>query len=165
MYMRAFLCLSFFFSFTSRADMLVVTGNVTAAPCMIDSANASQTIDFSQVIAQNLVSTNNASEWKYFDLKLTNCPASTSFVRAQVTGKVDQVNNHYFANTGTAKNVALHLTDKSHGTTLYNLSTTKVFVDNQRQALFPFSARIISSEKGVKGGSFNAVVQIAFTYE
>ncbi|RKQ38615.1 fimbrial protein [Enterobacter sp. R1(2018)] len=165
MNIRHYLCLSFFFINVCQADTLAITGNVTAAPCMIDSANANQTIDFSQVIAQNLASTNNASDWKYLDIKLTNCPASTTFVKAQFTGKVDDVNNQYFANLGTAQNVALHLTDKSHTTTYNNLSIAKVSVNKERQALFPLSARIIMLKNGVKGGSFNSVIQISFTYE
>lgn len=72
-----------------QATDLNINGIVVASPCTVDTASVSQDVDFGQVRLNEMRAAGNASDWQSFEVKLVNCPPSTT--SATVTLAVRQL--------------------------------------------------------------------------
>lgn len=153
------------FSSLSASDVTVnFTGTVIAAPCTLSSAST-MSVDLGEVTALTLATKGYGSTYKFFTISFTNCPASTTKVLATFSGTADGTNSSYYANSGTAKNVALDVTISGTSTAPSNGSTLTATVDSSaKTASFPFAARMISTGTATVG-TFNTQMLATITYQ
>ncbi len=149
-----------------NASDINVTGMVVASPCIVDLVSARQTIDFGQLRHYNFSVAQSAGEWETLTVKLTTCPLSTSKVTMSFSGTASDDNASLHANNGTAKNIAVQLTDVTKEQTLGVGSSLTVVVDAAtRTATLPLAARVFSEKGSAGAGTINAIVQLNFTYQ
>lgn len=152
-------------SFAHAADATItVNGRVVAKPCTISTKDVM--IDFGTLYAYNFTSAQSASQWKSFDLQLTNCPVGTSQVTASFSGTPSSTD--YYANQATqdaATNIQIELQDTA-GTILKNGSNKKVTVnDNDKSATIPLQVRLISLNGGATQGTVQSVITVTYQYQ
>jgi len=150
------------------ADVIQVqmTGNIYANTCAVDSASQNLTVDLGQDSASNFRSIGDTGEWKDFDLTLSRCPTTITLATAQFKGQADAQHPTTFANTGTAGGLALELANRQDKTALAPQATFSVSVNqSDHTANFPLSARYYATRDPVTAGTFNATVQVTFTYQ
>lgn len=140
-----------------------VTGNITASPCTIETTGPVSVV-LPDIDVGKLQKKGDTSESKTFDLKLKDCPSSTTKVVASYSGTASSVETDSFINQGTAKNVVIWLKD-SGGTTINPNTTRTLSVDGAtKTALFTQSARLYSSGSAT-AGTVIGTITVAFTYQ
>lgn len=153
-----------------QATTVNINGNVMAAPCLMDGAD-SQAVDFETIDASTLKTAGSASAIKFFDLKLKDCPASTTKVTASFIGSADKDNANYFINTGTATGVAVQVKDVPSAwasntlTPTGGASLTVNINGTEHTAIFPLVARMVSPKGDARSGSVQSAMQVNFTYQ
>lgn len=145
---------------------LNVVGNIYDTTCQVDGSSRNMVVDLGQEIASNFKDVGDTGKWKNFDLTLSNCPPSLMVATVTVNGQPDSIHPNKFANTGTAKGLALELADRTDSITLAPLSSFNAVIDSSTHtADFPFSARYYTTSMPVSAGTFSSVVQATFTYQ
>jgi minor fimbrial subunit len=87
-------------------------------------------------------------------------------VVAHFSGTASGDDNTLYANTGTAKNIAFHLTDVTRTQKLGTGSSLIVAVDSASQtATVPLASRLLSVNGMSEGGTISGAVQVNFTYQ
>lgn len=142
-----------------------ITGRVVASPCTVDTASVSQEVNFGQVRLNEMRAAGNASDWQSFEVKLVNCPPSTTSAKVTFSGTPATADATLYANTGTAVNAAVQLAQAANKTLVQgNGSSMTVSVDAQHNATYALAGRLmIFSDTGP--GTFSSVVQMNFTYQ
>lgn len=124
------------FSASSSALTIDITGTVVASPCTVNGGDESLDVNLGNNIeADEMSSPGNATNWKNFSLKLTNCPPSTTSFSVAFAGTADSDDASFYANTGTATNLKLALTSQD-GSTVFNngSSLENVLIDTSTNA-------------------------------
>lgn len=148
-----------------QATDLNMTGIVLASPCTVDTGSISQDVDFGQLHNTDLRTAGDASEWKPFEVKLTNCPASTTSVKVTFSGTRDSTNATLYANAGSATNAAVQMAQTANKSLVQgDGSSMTVAVNAQHNAIYALAGRVMSTG-GTGPGTFRSVVQMSFTYQ
>lgn len=148
-----------------QATDLSLTGKVIATPCTVDTGSVSQDVNFGQLRAPDLVTAGSASPWMPFEVKLVNCPASTTAVKVTFSGTRASTDATLYANTGSAINAAVQMAQAANKSLVQgDGSSMTVAVDALHKATYALAGRVIST--GNTGpGTFRSVVQMGFTYQ
>ncbi|MBL5863881.1 type 1 fimbrial protein [Serratia fonticola] len=148
-----------------QATDLTINGRVVATPCTVDTASVSQDVDFGQVRLNEMRVAGNASDWQSFEIKLVNCPPSTTSATVTFSGTPATADATLYANTGTAVNAAVQLAQAANKTLVQgNGSSMTVAVDAQHNATYALAGRLmVFGDTGP--GTFSSVVQMNFTYQ
>ncbi|MCS4266099.1 fimbrial protein [Serratia sp. BIGb0163] len=145
------------------AVTLNITGNVIAAPCVIDGAS-SLDIKLDDIVVSKLQKSGDTSPFKSFDLKLKDCPTATTKVTASYTGTVSPHYSDSFINTGTAGQLALYVQDGASKTITPN-TTRQVDVNStSKTAVFSQKVQIYSKGSATAGTVIGNIV-VSFTYQ
>lgn len=144
-----------------------VTGNIVAAPCMVDTGSVSQTVDFGQLLGTDLRMAGAASAWQVFQVKVVNCPAATYNATATFSGTPYPGDATLYANAGTADNIAIQVADSVTKTSIKgNGSSMSVNIDvPTHSAIFPLAGRVIAPGGNAGSGTIRSVMQMTFTYQ
>ncbi|MGL5387206.1 MAG: fimbrial protein [Serratia sp. (in: enterobacteria)] len=148
-----------------QATDLNLTGTVVATPCTVDTGSVSQDVDFGQLRATDLTTAGNASPWMPFEVKLVNCPVSTTSAKVTFSGTRVSTDATLFANAGSAINAAVQMAQAANKSLVQgDGSSMTVAVDALHKATYALAGRVIST--GNTGpGTFRSVVQMSFTYQ
>lgn len=151
---------------TCADTTIIVTGQVIASPCVVDTGTVSKVVNLGEDTKQNLINAGDGGVWSDFDLLVQNCPTGTSSVTAKFTGNADTQDPTAWKNSGTSNNVALRIASRDHATTYSVNSTMQVNVDNStRSSTFPLSARMFTPQGNSTAGTFQSVMNVDFTYQ
>lgn len=143
-----------------------IVGNIFANTCNVDSASKNLTVDLGQASAGDFKDVGDTGNWKEFELHVTNCPRSLTLANAFFYGQADSAHPTKFANTGTAKGLALELADPQDNILLAPQASFNVQINqNDHTATFPLAARYYATSMPVSAGTFSSVVQVTFTYQ
>ncbi|MEX3238766.1 fimbrial protein [Serratia quinivorans] len=149
----------------AQADAVTVniTGNVIAAPCVIDGAS-SQNVTLDDIVVSKLQKSGDTGPFKSFDLKLKDCPAATTKVTASYAGTVSPLSANSFINTGTATQLVLYLQDSASKEIIPN-TTRQVDVNTTTKAAV-FSQKVqIYSKGSATAGTVIGNIVVSFTYQ
>lgn len=150
----------------ANAEDISIHGRVVDNPCTIDVDTESKQIYLGRPGVGDLKIAGLGTRWVNFELLLIDCPGSLSSVTATFSGEEDVNDARAFKNLGASRNVALQMTNSDHSVIYGNASQKVVALDiSTLRAIFPLSARIISPLGNATIGSFNAVVNVDFTYQ
>lgn len=154
-----------FISLAQASDVTItVNGRVIAKPCTVSTTDV--LIDFGTLYAYNFITPQSTSEWRTFNLQLTNCPIGTSQVTATFSGTSD--NTNYYANLATtdaAKNIQIELQD-SLNTVLKNGSSKNLTVNNSSKSIdTPMRVRLISLNGGATQGAIQSEITVTYQYQ
>ncbi|MBV6819489.1 fimbrial protein [Rahnella sp. PD12R] len=152
---------------TANAADLNINGKVVSSPCIVDTASVSRDVDFGQlIIKKDLATAGAGGDWKSFEVRLNNCPATVSSVIANFTGTPAQEDATLYSNSGTATHVGVQLvTDADKTVVLAPGSQLSADVDAQRSAVYELAARPYTTSGEVTAGSLVSLTQINFTYQ
>lgn len=143
-----------------------MTGKIYANTCVVDSASKDLTVDLGQTAASNFKDVGDTGEWKEFELKVTHCPSTLTLSNAFFYGQADSAHPTKFANSGSAKGLALELADRQDKITIAPQASFNVLINqNNHTAVFPLAARYYATSMPVTAGTFSSVVQVTFTYQ
>lgn len=143
-----------------------ITGNIFANTCAVDSASKNLTVDLGQAETGTFKDVGDTGEWKDFELKVTNCPSTLMLANAFFYGQADSAHPTKFANTGSAKGLALELGDRQDNILIAPQASFNVAINqNDHTATFPLAARYYATSMPVSAGTFSSVVQVTFTYQ
>lgn len=149
---------------------LNITGTIKASPCTVvaDDASGNINVNLGTDIQAASLTAGVGSAWKPFDLRLNDCPATTTTVVAAFTGTpaTETGGTDLYKNTGDATKVQIELQNRTDSARLGNGSTMQVdVVGATNDVTFPLQARAYSIEGGVTPGTVVGTVQVAFTYQ
>ncbi|MCU6663847.1 fimbrial protein [Silvania hatchlandensis] len=146
--------------------MLSIKGNIYDIACQVDSTSQNKVVDLGQAVASDFKRVGDTGTWKNFDITLSRCPRSLTLATIQLEGERDTTHPFKFANTGTAKGLALELADRNDSIILAPESRFNAVIDPvSHTADFPMAARYYASHTPVSAGEFSSVVQFTFTYQ
>jgi len=146
--------------------MLSIKGNIYDIACLVDSTSQNKVVDLGQAVASDFKRVGDTGTWKNFDITLSRCPRSLTLATIQLEGQRDTTHPFKFANTGTAKGLALELADRNDSIILAPESRFNAVIDPvSHTADFPMAARYYASHTPVSAGEFSSVVQFTFTYQ
>ncbi|MCP1105635.1 type 1 fimbrial protein [Serratia nevei] len=145
---------------------IVITGNIKAAPCEIDGANGTVSVNLGDDISAATLATSGAfSPWVEFPLTLKNCPSTTTSAVATFSGAVADESASLYKSTGSSRRVQIEL-QNSQGTNLGNgKSMTQPVNRATNEAKFNLRARAYSTNGGSAPGSIEGVLQVTFVYQ
>jgi len=145
------------------ADVTItVTGQVVAKPCDIETTNAN--VDLGGISTFSLASAGASSDWKTVTLNLSNCPIGTSKVKATFTGTSDSTGN-YFANQGTAGNIALQLADSNGNNVTNGGALSSAVNDSTLATAFNLEVRAISPAGSATQGTIQSTINVTYTWQ
>ena len=146
---------------------LNITGTIKASPCIVDgdSGNGIDVDLGNNIQSSTLAAASSFSDWKPFNLTLTDCPVTTNVVTATFSGLPATENTALYRNTGDATRVQVELQDAANN----NIGDGKTMTTNVNHSLnnavFALKARAFSSQGGATPGSIVGTVQVAFVYQ
>ncbi|BEO43960.1 fimbrial protein FimG [Serratia marcescens] len=145
---------------------IVITGNIKAAPCEIDSANGTVSVNLGDDISAAVLATSGAfSPWVEFPLTLKNCPSTTTSVVATFSGTVAEESTSLYKSTGSSRRVQIEL-QNNQGANLGNgKNMTQSVNQATHEAKFNLRARAYSTHGGSTPGSIEGVLQVTFVYQ
>lgn len=147
---------------------LNITGVVKASPCTVvaDDAAGNINVNLGTNIQAASLTAGVGSAWVPFDLKLKDCPTTTTSVVAAFSGTpaTETGGADLYKNTGVATRVQVELQNRTANTRLGNGGTMPATV-SATNAIFPLQARAYSIDGGVTPGTIIGTVQVAFTYQ
>ena len=145
---------------------LQMTGNIFANTCVVDGASKNLTVDLGQAASGDFKDVGDTGQWKAFSLKVSHCPATLTLATAFFNGQADSAHPTKFANTGSAKGLALELADPQDNILIAPQANFNVLIDqNTHSATFPLAARYYTTSMPVTAGTFSSTVQVTFTYQ
>jgi minor fimbrial subunit len=117
-------------------------------------------------VSGNFKDVGDTGEWKDFSLSVSHCPATLALATAFFYGQADSVHPTKFANTGSAKGLALELADRQDKILIAPQAAFNVAINpSDHTATFPLSARYYATSMPVSAGTFSSVIQVTFTYQ
>lgn len=151
----------------AKADSnITISGNVVASPCTVDTDTQNKLVELGSMQKRDLTQAGDGGAWKDFTLLVKDCPAGTGKVTATYTGLADNQDGSGWKNSGTASNVALHVTSPDHSQTISNGTQQQVNVNTATQsASFPLSARMYTPQGNAQAGTFSSVINVEFTWQ
>ncbi|EGZ3936269.1 type 1 fimbrial protein [Salmonella enterica subsp. enterica serovar Albuquerque] len=154
------------FAASSQATTIDITGLVIASPCVVNGGNDSLSVDLgTNIQANDLKNSGDATAWVTKKLTLTNCPASTTSFSVTFSGTTDTDDTDYYKNTGTATNLKLELTNNPASTSAYkNGAIENVTIGSTHAYDLELYARAVS-KGAVMPGTIEGQVQATFTYQ
>lgn len=160
------LCSSCNLSFASTEQVLLhYSGTVVIPPCTIEVPKVP--IDFGNIQAPSLSTSSDTTEWKDFSLDLSGCTDVTTVWMTFAGASSPQ--SGYFANSGTAKNLAIELEmveNKVSAVPLYPGATITPNISGQSTASFPFHVRIRNDGNGpATTGSVTTVITVNYVFK
>lgn len=145
---------------------IVISGNIKAAPCEIDSANASVTVNLGDDISAATLATSGAfSPWVEFPLTLKNCPSTTTSVVATFSGTVAEESTSLYKSTGSSRRVQIELQDNQGANLGNGKNMTQSVNQATHEAKFNLRARAYSTHGGSTPGSIDGALQVTFVYQ
>lgn len=141
-----------------------ITGNVVASPCSLDIAGSDLSPSLGDIQATALADAGSSSAWVPFDLKLKDCPVSTTSATVTFNGVADAESNDRYSNQGNATKVAVEL-QSAGGDNLGNGKTLTGTIEQDHTYTYKLQTRAYSTAGGVMPGTISAVVQATFTYQ
>ncbi|WP_329906822.1 fimbrial protein [Serratia quinivorans] len=145
------------------AVTLNITGNVIAAPCVIDGAG-SLDIKLDDIVVSKLQKAGDTSPFKSFDLKLKDCPAATTKVTATYTGTAATLSPNSFINSGTATQLVLYVVDNDSKGISPNTTRQATVNSTSKTAVFSQKVQIYSKGSATAGTVIGNIV-VSFTYQ
>lgn len=143
-----------------------MVGNIYANTCSVDSASKDLTVDLGQASSSDFKDVGDTGEWKAFSLEVTHCPKTLTLANAFFYGQADSVHPTKFANSGSAKGLALELADRQDNILIAPQASFNVLINqSDHTAAFPLAARYYATSMPVSAGSFDSVIQVTFTYQ
>lgn len=146
---------------------LNINGTVKASPCQVvtdGKGNIDVKLNGGKAIeAASMANPLSHTDFEAFSLTLKDCPTATSKVTATFSGTPADESVDMYKNAGDADSIQIELTDKSETLKLGSGATMEVPVVAD-VATFDLKARAFSLKGGVKPGSINTAVQVAFVY-
>ena len=160
-----------FYSPLTQADSVTVNinGNVIASSCRVKSSNPLNVI-LPDIDVLKLTK-DGSSPIVNFDLELEGCSAGISKVTALFSGTADSISSNYFANTGTASDVAVQIKTvpaawATNDITPTGAKSSTVDVNAvDHTAVLKLVTRLVSPKGTPKPGSVTSVMQVSFTYQ
>lgn len=151
----------------SATDVLLsIKGNIYDTACEVDSTSQNKVVDLGQAVASDFKAPGDVGVWKNFDITLSHCPQSLTLATINLEGKRDTLHPFKFANTGTARGLALELADRTDSIILAPESRFNAVIDPiTHTADFPMAARYYASHVPVSAGEFSSTVLFTFTYQ
>ncbi|WP_049186856.1 fimbrial protein [Serratia marcescens] len=145
---------------------IVITGNIKAAPCEIDGANGTISVNLGNDISAATLATSGAfSPWVEFPLTLKNCPSTTTSVVATFSGTAAEESASLYKSTGSSRRVQIEL-QNNQGANLGNgKSMTQPVNQATHEAKFNLLARAYSTHGGSTPGSIDGALQVTFVYQ
>mgnify|MGYP000029021832 CR=1 FL=1 len=141
-------------------------GNIYANTCIVDSASKDLTVNLGQAVSSDFKNVGDTGTWKAFSLSVSHCPQTLMLANAFFYGQADRIHPTKFANTGSAKGLALELGDPQDNILLAPQASFNVLIDqNTHTATFPLAARYYVTSMPISAGTFSSVVQVTFTYQ
>lgn len=138
---------------------ITVNAVVKAAPCTVPPA---MEINLGDYFLDKLPS---GTPYQDNELVLTNCPESTSGVRADFLGTPDSTNSAYYSNSGTATGVAVQVYRTGGAASLQSGSSYPVTIDSARKATFKIASRVVVTDsKNLAVGTVSSTINLTFTY-
>ncbi|HBZ9641397.1 TPA: type 1 fimbrial protein [Citrobacter farmeri] len=145
-----------------------IKGKVVASPCTtINGGTATIPVSLGDDIqTSSLATPGSGSTLVKFEFPITDCPVSTSNVKATFSGTADSVDNTLWKNTATsaAPNTAVELSDQATGTKLSNGSVLNAAVTSGT-ATYKLQARAYSVQGSAKPGDIESIVVMSFEYQ
>jgi minor fimbrial subunit len=140
-----------------------ISGNVVASPCTVESSSPISVV-LPDVDMATLSAAASTSAAESFELKLKDCPASTTKVIASYGGTVSTLATDSFINNGTATQIVLWVKD-SDGTTIKPNTTRTATIDSKtKKASFKQTVQLYS--KGLaQPGTVSGNIIVSFTYQ
>ncbi|MFK3709719.1 MULTISPECIES: fimbrial protein [Leclercia] len=151
----------------SATDVLLsIKGNIYDTACEVDSTSQNKVVNLGQAVASDFKAVGDTGVWKNFDITISHCPQSLTLATINLEGQRDTLHPFKFANTGTARGLALELADRTDSIILAPESRFNAVIDPvTHTADFPMAARYYASHTPVSAGEFSSVVQFTFTYQ
>ncbi|AXF62547.1 fimbrial protein [Leclercia sp. J807] len=151
----------------SATDVLLsIKGNIYDTACEVDSTSQNKVVDLGQAVASDFKAPGDVGVWKNFDITLSHCPQSLTLATINLEGKRDTLHPFKFANTGTARGLALELADRTDSIILAPEARFNAVIDPiTHTADFPMAARYYASYVPVHAGEFSSTVLFTFTYQ
>ncbi|MBW9400587.1 type 1 fimbrial protein [Leclercia sp. EC_58] len=151
----------------SATDVILsIKGNIYDTACEVDSTSQNKVVDLGQAVASDFKAPGDVGVWKNFDITLSHCPQSLTLATINLEGKRDTLHPFKFANTGTARGLALELADRTDSIILAPEARFNAVIDPiTHTADFPMAARYYASYVPVHAGEFSSTVLFTFTYQ
>ncbi|HCH39992.1 MAG TPA: type 1 fimbrial protein, partial [Enterobacter sp.] len=123
-------------------------------------------VNLGQAVASDFKAPGDVGVWKNFDITISHCPQSLTLATINLEGQRDRLHPFKFANTGTAKGLALELGDRTDSIILAPEARFNAVIDPiTHSADFPMAARYYASYVPVHAGEFSSTVLFTFTYQ
>ena len=143
-----------------------VTGNIIASPCVVNAGSNTLNVSLGDIQAASLATAGAASSVVNFDLKMTECPSGTTSAGIVFSGTEDpDAGSNYYKNTGTAKNVAVALIEKSTGYFKGNGQNMSRNVAADGSITYELQAKAYSVAGGAMPGTIQSAITVAITYK
>lgn len=144
-----------------------ITGKVLAFPCKVDPSTKDQTIDLGKWSSSGLAAAGSSHPPTAFNINVTDCPSMPGHVLTmKFQGEAAGDANDLYANSGSAGNVAVKITQRDNPTQVQgNGSEMTVAVSDEGAATFALNARLYSEKGGATEGSILSKVQFDFIYQ
>lgn len=151
----------------SATDVILsIKGNIYDTACEVDSTSQNKVVDLGQAVASDFKAPGDVGVWKNFDITISHCPQSLTLATINLEGKRDTLHPFKFANTGTARGLALELADRTDSIILAPEARFNAVIDPiTHTADFPMAARYYASYVPVHAGEFSSTVLFTFTYQ
>lgn len=151
--------------FVLADTQLNIRGVVQASPCAVTGGSDSEIdVELGNIQAVTLAAPSSFSAWVPFDLKLEDCPISTTLVTATFNGAPAREDATLYANSGDATNVQIELASLTDSTRLGNGQQLTQAVANTTST-YKLKARAYSSAGGATSGTIVGSVLVTFTYQ
>lgn len=164
-----FLCFSFL-SVSSVAEVINITGTVSASPCTIDTVGSTLSADLGDTPATTLTVTQGTRQ-KNLSIILKDCPISTTKVTAKFSGTPysDDPTKGY-ANEGTSKGVGVQIrlqSDPTWDSTSVGPggSSTVNVNSSDHRAIFNLIGRAYTTTGNVMPGTIQSSITVTFNYQ
>lgn len=150
-------------SYSETNITLNFQGNIKAASCNITGGN-NINIDLKRLPIDLFNTPQSGSEWKNFNIDLTDCSSVINQVKLTFSGTTDSADiNSLYKNQGTAKNIAVQL-ETADGTTPLGHQKILIAPVTNQTATIPLRTRAFSTEGNVIPGSISANITATIVY-
>ncbi|CAI0939639.1 fimbrial protein [Serratia quinivorans] len=152
-------------SHAALADSVTVniSGNVVASPCTVESSSPISVV-LPDIDMAKLSAKASTSAAESFELKLKDCPASTTKVIATYSGTAATLSADSFINGGTATQVVLWVKDGDDKTINPNTTRTATIDSKTQKASFKQTVQLYSMG-AAQPGTVSGNIVVSFTYQ
>ncbi|TCZ55664.1 fimbrial protein [Klebsiella grimontii] len=157
------------FSFTCSAEVINVSGNIIASPCVLDLDNSDFQVNFSKMYKGLFSKPGSYGTEKNIRITVKSCPPTTSYVEFHFDGQPDNGDSLSFSNSGSAENLAVQIKSLSEtweNTSIYPGSYVKIPIETKTNtALLSMVARPYTKVGGGTSGTLRTTVNITLSYQ